>query len=286
MSKTYDDSYPGKVTDEQIKKQAIQESISENKYQFPTEIVELPSKGLCYPKDSPLASGKVEMKYMTAKEEDILTSVNLIRKGTVLDELFKSLILSPINYSDLLIGDKNAIMIASRILGYGADYRFDVTCPACGTKQEMSINLSELGESPFDETALSELGTNGVLEWILPASKRKIQFVLATHRIETAVNREITARQKINKNKVNPEITTRLKHMIMSVDDNDDKKYVANFVDNEFLSRDSHAFREYISDIQTDIDFNINFECSSCDHTATLALPIDAGFFWPRSKKS
>ena len=283
MSKSYDDSYPGKISDEQIKKQAIQESIAEKKYQFPTETVELPSKGLCYPKDNPLSTGIIDMKYMTAKEEDILTSVNLIKKGTVLDELFKSLIMSPINYNDLIIGDKNAIMIASRILGYGADYRFSVTCPSCSSKDEMSVNLSNLGESSFDEDVLSAIGKNGFIEWELPTSKRKIQFQLVTHKIEKAVQREIDAKRKISKSGIDPEITTRLKYMITSVDDNDDKKYISNFVDNEFLSRDSYSFREYIKNIQPDVDFNVNFECSSCNHTATMALPIDAGFFWPKS---
>ena len=247
--------------------------------------MELPSKGLAYPKDNPLSSGKIQMKYMTAKEEDILTSVNLIKKGTVLDELFKSLIISPINYNDLIVGDKNAIMIASRILGYGADYRFEVTCPNCGAKNQMNVNLSDLGENKFDEDTLSKMGTDGFIDWELPASKRKIKFILATHKIEKAVQRELDARRKINKSGVNPEITTRLKHMIVSVDDNEDKKYITNFVDNEFLSRDSYALREYINTVQPDVNFNIDFECSECDHTATLALPIDAGFFWPKSNQ-
>ncbi len=285
MAKNYDDSYPGKMTDEQIKKQAIQESIAEKKYDFPTETVELPSKGLCYPKDNPLSSGKIEMKYMTAKEEDILTSANLIRKGVVLDKLFKSLIVSPIEYNDLIIGDKNAIMIAARVLGYGAEYNFEVTCPMCGTKNAMSFNLSNLKDAKFDEGALSLLGENGFLEWELPTSKRTVQFVLVTSRIESAVNREMAAKRKITKSDVNPEITTRFKHMITAVDGNEDKKYITNFVDNEFLSRDSFAFREYVQEIQPDVDFNINFECAACDHTATMALPIDAGFFWPRSQK-
>ena len=283
MSKNYDDSYPGKLTDEQIKKQAIQESIADKKYNFPTEAVELPSKGLCYPKDNPLSTGVIDMKYMTAKEEDILTSANLIRKGTVLDELFKSFILSPINYNDLIVGDKNAIMIASRILGYGSEYRFTATCPACLHKNEMVVNLSELGENSYDVDALAGLGENGYIEFELPASKRKIQFVLVTHKIEKTVQREIEARRKVVKNGIDPEITTRFKHMITAVDGNDEKKYISNFVENEFLSRDSFAFREYVQSVQPDVDFNINFECSECGHTATLALPIDAGFFWPRS---
>ncbi len=96
----------------------------ESKFKFPTEVVELPSKGLLYSKDNPLSSGKVEMKYMTAKEEDILTNQNYIKQGSVIDKLLQSLIVSKINYGDLLTGDKNAILVAARILGYGKDYSF------------------------------------------------------------------------------------------------------------------------------------------------------------------
>ena len=97
----------------------------EQKQKFPTEMVELPSRGLLYPKDSALAEGKIEMKYMTAREEDILTNQNYIQQGVVIDKLLQSLIVTPINYGDLLVGDKNAILIASRILGYGKDYEFE-----------------------------------------------------------------------------------------------------------------------------------------------------------------
>jgi hypothetical protein len=95
-------------------------------FKFPTEEIELPSKGLVYPNDNPLSSGKVEMKYMTAKEEDILTNQAYIRKGTVLDKLLKSLIIDKkINIDDLIVGDKNSLLIASRILGYGKEYKFE-----------------------------------------------------------------------------------------------------------------------------------------------------------------
>ncbi len=283
MSKTFDDSYPSEMTDEQIKKKVLQESIAEKKYDFPTEIVELPSKGLGYSKENLLSSGKVEMKYMTAKEEDILTSVNLIRKGTVLDKLFQSLIVSPINYNDLLIGDKNAIMVASRILGYGSEYQYDSVCPSCGAKNRQDLNLSELKNTEFDEGVLSLLGANGYLDWELPASKRKITFIIPTHLVEEKVRREMDARQKINKGGVNPEITTRFKHMILSVDGNDDKKHVHSFIENEFLSRDSLAFRQYLKNIQPDIDFNVEVTCKECGHTGGAPLQIDAGFFWPES---
>jgi hypothetical protein len=97
----------------------------EPKFKFPTELVDLPSKGLLYPKDHPLSSGKVELKYMTAKEEDILTNQNYLKDGTVIDKLLQSLIVTKFNYDDLLVGDKNSILIAARVLGYGKDYTFN-----------------------------------------------------------------------------------------------------------------------------------------------------------------
>jgi hypothetical protein len=99
--------------------------MEENKFKFPTEMVDLPSKGLIYPEDSPLAEGKIEMKYMTAREEDILTNQAYIKQGTVLDKLLQSLIITKINYDDLILGDKNALFIAARVLGYGKDYTFE-----------------------------------------------------------------------------------------------------------------------------------------------------------------
>ena len=74
----------------------------EQKFNFPTEVIELPSKGLLYPKSSPLSKGTVELKYMSAKEEDILTNQNYLQKGTVIDKLLESLIVDKeISYSEL-----------------------------------------------------------------------------------------------------------------------------------------------------------------------------------------
>jgi hypothetical protein len=140
------------------------------KPKFPTEIVDLPSKGLLYPKENPLSSGKVEMKYMTAKEEDILTNQSYIQKGIVLDELIKSLIVSDINYDDLCVGDKNGILIASRILGYGSDYTFEYN------GESQNVDLSSLENKPLKE----ELFANKINEFsfTLPKSKNSITFII------------------------------------------------------------------------------------------------------------
>ena len=148
--------------------------MEENKFKFPTETIELPSKGLIYPEDNPLSSGTIEMKYMTAKEEDILSNQSYIQNGTVLDKLLKSLIVSEIDYNDLIVGDKNAIMIAARVLGYGKDYEFEYK------GEQVSVDLSSLENRKFDEKAI----TRGVNEfsYTLPTSGTIITYKLLTHK--------------------------------------------------------------------------------------------------------
>ena len=247
----------------------------EENFKFPTETVELPSLGLIYPKDNPLSSGKIEMKYMTAKEEDILTNQNYIKDGSVLDKLIKSLIVSKdINYDDLIVGDKNAVLVAARILGYGADYTFKYS------GQEETVDLSTLETTYLNEGNLKEKHVNR-FEFTCPASKTVIEFKLLDGNDDKKVKSEIKGLQKINKNS-NPEMSTRLKHMILSVDGKTDSKDIRNFVDNYFLARDSRALREYIKSFQPDIDMTFNLE-SSDGIVESVTLPMTVTFFWPDS---
>ena len=184
-------------------------------YKFPTEVVELPSKGHFYVNGHPLSSGKVEIKYMTAKEEDILSSENLIRQGIVIDKLLEALIVDKsINVNDLLTGDKNAIMIAARILGYGKDYEFEYD----GIEQK--VDLSKLNPVKIE----FENSTKGVNEfsYVLPNSKRTITFKLLNGKDEKQIESELKALRKISKTQ-SSSLTTRLKKMILSVDGNSEK---------------------------------------------------------------
>ena len=241
-------------------------------YKFPTEVVDLPSKGYFYVDGHPLSKGKVEVKYMTAKEEDILTSQNLIQQGTVIDILLQSLIVDKtINVNDLLIGDKNAIMVAARILGYGKEYDFEYD----GVEQ--SIDLTKLEPFNIDFSKFTK-GKNE-FSYKLPNSKRTLTFKLLSGRDESNIESEIKSLQKISKTQ-SPELTTRLKHIILSVDGNSDRSYVNSFVDNEFLSRDSLAFRNYLNDITPDIDMTADVVDSS-GREKTVVIPITLRFFWP-----
>jgi hypothetical protein len=259
---------------DEIKSEEIKPVTQEKQFDFPTETVELPSKGLLYPKDNPLSSGKIEMKYMTAKEEDILTNQNYIRQGTVLDKLMQSLIVSKCNYDDLVVGDKNAIMVASRILGYGKDYTFDYE------GQEVTIDLAEIEPKFINEEHLVEPHTNE-FHYTLPHTETPITFKILNNKDEKAIEAEIKGLKKINKLS-SPELSTRLKQMILSVNGDDTRKAVREFVDNHFLARDSRALREHIKEIQPDMNLTFDFfPEDGGDTQEDVKIPIGVTFFWP-----
>jgi hypothetical protein len=244
--------------------------MEENALKFPTETIELPSKGLIYPEDNPLSSGTIEMKYMTAKEEDILSNQSYITNGTVLDKLLKALIVSKVNYGDLIVGDKNAIMIAARVLGYGKDYDFQLK------GENVSIDLSTLENKIFDEKSI----TRGVNEFsfTLPNSGATISYKLLTHKDEMSIDVELKGLKKINKN-ASYDVSTRMKHMILSVNGDDDRKTIREFVDVYFLASDARAFRKHIALVQPDVNLTAQVELS--DGMEDVEVPITVNFFWP-----
>lgn len=259
-------------------------------YKFPTEIIDLPSKGLVYPKDNPLSTGKIEMKYMTAKEEDILTTQSYIKDGSVLDRLFQSLIISngegqSIKYVDLVTGDKNAIMIAARVLGYGKEYEVEIQDPFSNNKQTDVIDLTQFENKQYDGSTQVELHKNE-FEFTLPTSNRKITFMAMTESKERKVKYEVEEIKKANrklKDETSRELTTRLKTMILSVDDDHDQKIINHFVDNELFAVDSKALRGYINKVVPDIDLVWEFVSEETGERREMLLPMDVTFFWPKS---
>jgi hypothetical protein len=242
-----------------------------SEFKFPTEEVELPSKGLIYAKDNPLSSGKIEIKYMTAKEEDILSNSSFIQKGIVLEKLLKSVIINKdINIDDLIVGDKNAVLIATRILGYGKDYEITVK------GQSYTLDMSTLDNKEINEDDF-EAGKNE-FSFTTPATGTVLTYQLATGKLEKQVEREIAGLKKINKENT-AELTTRLKHLITSVDGNEEKKDIREFVDTRFLARDSRAFRDHISSTQPDVNLSYIL-----DNGEEVVVPIGLNFFWPDYK--
>jgi hypothetical protein len=210
------------------------------------------------------------MKYMTAKEEDILTNQNYIERGVVIDKLLQALIIDKnIVYNDLLIGDKNALLVAARVLGYGKDYEFNY-----GDTKEI-IDLSMLNEKKIDESVLK--GGKNEFKFPLPSTGDELTFKLLTHGDETKISRELTGLRKINKD-ASPDLSTRLKYMITAVNGDSDTKSIREFVDNRFLARDSRSFRKHIEKISPDVDLKFYPENGPEEG---VTIPIGVTFLWP-----
>lgn len=244
---------------------------------IPTETVTLPSKGLVYSETSPLSSGEIEMRYMSAKDEDILTNINFIKQGTAVDKLLKSLIVSPIDIDDLITGDKNAILFAARILGYGKDYDIKFRNESTGKDENYTVDLTTLKEKELDET-LFEKGKNE-FKFALPKSGNVITFKLLTGKDEKAIDAELKGLQKVDPNG-SFEGTTRLKHMITSINGKADQASIRDFVDNLLLAPDSRAFKKYYNEISPDIDTEITIDKDGYVQEGVV-IPININFFWP-----
>ena len=242
----------------------------DQKFEFPKEAVELPSKGLVYPKTSPLSKGVVEVRYMTAQHEDILTNQNYLQKGTVIDKLIQALLVDEsITYSDLLIGDKDALMVAARILGYGKEY--EITYEG----QPYVVDLTTIEHKKVDFDLLEK--SNNEFYFTLPSTGTEVTFKLLTHADEQKIDQEVQGMKKINKD-FSGELSTRLKHMITSVGGSRETKDIRQFVDKQLLAVDSRALRKHLETVQPGINFKFYPENGP---EGGVALPIGLNFFWP-----
>lgn len=252
-------------------------SFEQKNFPFPTEIISLPSKGLCYPEASPLSKGEITIKLMTAKEEDILTSANLVKKGIHLDKLLESVVVEPgVNVNDLLVGDKNAILISSRVLAFGPDYDVTINDPNENEPVKTTVDLSKIQIKEIDE---SKLNRKNEYDFTLPQSKINIKFRLLTHGDELAIQKDIEALQKTIK--TSNEITARYRRIITEVDGNRDIGYISNFVTNRLLAADSKALRKQIASISPDLDLKFEYESPYTGEKEALRIPFGIDFFYP-----
>jgi len=247
-------------------------------YEVPVELVPLPSGGIVYPEDSPLyGKNAVEVRAMTAREEDILTSKALIKKGTVITHLIKScLIDKSVDVRNMISGDRNALMIALRVTGYGQSYKVDVDCPACSERSSQAFDLADL---PIKQLSLepTQEGTN-LFNFELPVTKKNVQFKFLTGRDEEEIM-TMTARKKKSGLGDNL-VTTRLTYSIVSIDGITNKSKVNGFIRN-MPARDSLALRRHIDKNEPGIDMKSWMSCDSCLADSEVRLPLGAGFFWP-----
>ena len=258
-------------------------------FSVPTEFVDLPSKGLYYPEGHPLHSvDTVEIRHMTAKEEDILASQSLIRKGIVLDRMLQSILVDKdIKIKDLLVGDKNALTIAARISGYGSEYTTRVSCPACGAAQEFDFDLDnhttvgaafnrdELNDS-IEEVDFTDSNT---FVMTLPKSGHQVELKMLTGEDETRLQK---FQGKKGKNEDSSTLTDTLKSIIISVAGHRDRNSINGFVES-MPAMDSRYLRKIYQKLVPNIDLTQEFSCNSCGHTQDLEVPVTTDFFWPRS---
>ena len=248
-------------------------------FRVPTEFVPLPSFGLVYPPNSPLHNLKeIEVRYMTAIDEDILTSRSLLRSGKAIDAVLKNCILDArINPEELLSGDKNALITFLRVSGYGPEYKVEIDCPSCEETSKYEFDLSQLEMKTLDVEPI-EQGEN----------RFHIQLPTGTHIefkfLNSAEEKEISdAQDRIKRSTNSPidrNVTTRLKNTIISIDGNNDPSLINQYVDTLNV-RDSRALRKHMEDNTPDIDMNQEFNCSHCGHRGEVDVPISVSFFWP-----
>lgn len=248
-------------------------------YEIPVDTVPLPSSGKVYPSDSPLHQRTtIDIKAMTAREEDILTSRALIKNGTVITELLKSCIVDKtIDVKKMLSGDRNAVMVALRITGYGADYRVEVECPACSEKSTQEFNLVEL---PVKRLAIEPVreGEN-LFELRLPVSQKLIQFKFLTGADEEDISVTQERKKKAGA-QVDTLVTTRLAYSIVSVDGRVEKNEISKFIRN-MPARDSLTLRKYMDKNEPGIEMKGYIDCRVCGHNEEVQMPMGASFFWP-----
>ena len=254
-------------------------------FTVPTEFVDLPSKGKYYPPGHPLKGREsVEIKYMTAKEEDILASPTLIKKGIVFDRLIQSLVVDPpIKPDDLLIGDRNAILVAARITGYGKDYPTDVTCPACKKKGKFNfdLELASISTSVDDEMynlASVQETENGTFN----INIESINTLLEVRPLNGRDEKKLTsvASAKSRNNLADAPITDGMKSYIVSVNGIQDRAYINQFVDT-LPARESRKIRVIYRNIIPKVSIKSLYSCANCGHEQELEVPLNIDFFWP-----
>jgi len=248
-------------------------------FEVPVESVPLPSRGVVYPAESPMYGKEtVDIRAMTAREEDILTSRALIKKGTVITHLIKScLVDKTIDVDEMLVGDRNAIMTALRVTGYGSEYNAEVDCPACGERSKQEFKLTDLPIKRLEVDPVVD-GAN-LFGFTLPMTKKKVHFKFLTGEDESNITVLMERRKKTGAQGESL-VTTRLGHQLVAVDGIKDKNKISTFIRN-MPARDSLALRKHVDASEPGLDMKTWMDCPHCMESSEVRLPLGASFFWP-----
>lgn len=252
----------------------------------PTEFVELPSGGRFYEPNHPLHGQEViEVRHMTAKEEDILTSQSLLKKGVALDRFLQSLIVDKrIRTDDLLVGDKNAVLVNARINGYGADYATGVTCPNCSANTKHQFDLNEktvqTGTEYLDELENIQVNSDrGTVSITLPVTGWQFECRPMTGADEKALTKSVEARRKrkLSEDMLSQQITM----FTVAISGVTDRGQITQAVQS-LPARDSRHLRQTYQKLMPNLDLTQVFECSECGHVGDMEVPFTTDFFWPK----
>jgi hypothetical protein len=260
----------------------VQQETAGFSFVVPTEFVELPSGGRFYPETHPLyGQTTIEVKQMTAKEEDMLTSRTLLKNGVAIERVIQSLIMDKrINPDSMLVGDRNAVIIAARISGYGSDYNTNVSCPSCGTTQEYGIDLRDANVySGQNADALGVVDNgNGTFTTTLPKTRVQVAFRL----LNGADEKNLVTQLESARKRKRPEqaITTQIRNMVVSVN-GDESIQALNYLIENIPSLDARHLRTCYREVAPNIDLTQVFQCGECGHEQDMEVPLSADFFWP-----
>tara|TARA_Y100000310_G_C20640124_1_gene793434 strand:+ start:753 stop:1613 length:861 start_codon:yes stop_codon:yes gene_type:complete len=248
----------------------------------PTDFVELPSKGKFYPEGHPLGGkDNLEIRQMTAKDEDILTSNALLKRGIAVERLLQNLIVDKnVNVNSLLSGDRNAILVRARISAYGAKYKTKVQCPVCVQFSDHDFDLSEMivnyGYDSSIEGVTANKGDNFVFE--LPTSKVNVEVKLLNGEDEKRLT--IMAEKGRKHNLPETGWTDQLKSFIVSINEVTDVNVIERFIDN-MPAKDSRHLRQTYAKLVPNVDLKQNVVCGQCYSEVDMEVPLTADFFWP-----
>lgn len=241
------------------------------------DVIELPSRGKLYNGTTLEGRREIEIYYLTAKDEDILTSPNLVQSGKMIDYLMKSVLKDKtINPDDLLLGDRNMILVWLRSTGYGEDYPVIIKCKECGETFNHTFDLSKMNPIYLE----IDPDENNHFTHTLPASKKIVKFRLLTCGDETAIMDSNETKKKKMNQIIDSTGSLRLMKTIVSIDGSSDPIYLKSFIEN-MSAKDSRSLREYINSIEPGIDMKQEVTCLHCGNKEYEVAQIRPNFFWP-----
>ena len=260
---------------------SIKPAGSSTEFEIPSDVVTLPSKGLVYPKGSPLfGKENLQLQYLTAIQEDIITSPNLIQTGKMISALLKSVIKDrSVNVDELILGDRNTLLVWLRTTGYGGEYPVRLQCSECNATFEHEFNLAELDIKELEV----EPDENGLFTFTLPVSKKIVKFKFLNGEDELDILKTTNSRKKKLQSQVDNSLSLRMFKVIKEVNGMEDQNQVRQFV-STMIAKDSRAFRNYMQSIEPGMIMKQDATCTSCGNVAEEVVPIQANFFWPDSE--